>query len=234
MGDINEMKDKATERAKECVDRLKNVDWKAKGEQAKAKAKEIASKENIDKVKKGIKSGVADLKTAEGRDRLKASAVAGATSAKNKIVATWNSGPKGKAICVGVAAVIAGLFIIGRGDKEADERAAVEEIDRIINEYEDTDANDGVVLEQSVAVSQNATRTKVWQCEKCCDLEESDYQPTGGRCEDNSPHRWKMLGESGDTVWQCRKCGMSVETKNMPNGGRCPEEVNAPHGWSRQ
>ena len=234
MNDIKEMGNKATECAKECIDRLKNVDWKARGEQAKAKAKEFASKENIDKVKAGIKSGVADLKTAEGRDRLKASAITGATTAKNKIIATWNSGPKGKAICVGAVAVIVGLFIIGRGDKEADELAAVEEVDRIINEYEDSDADDGVVLEESVAVPQRATRTKVWQCEKCCDLEESDYQPTGGRCEDNSPHRWKMLGESGDTVWQCRKCGMSVETKSMPNGGRCPEEVNAPHGWSRQ
>ena len=118
MSDIKEMKDKATECAKECVDRLKNVDWKARGEQAKAKAKELASKENIDKVKAGIKSGVADLKTAEGRDRLKASAVAGATSAKNKIVATWNSGPKGKAICVGAA--ILGFALIGMfcGDDE--------------------------------------------------------------------------------------------------------------------
>lgn len=67
MSDIKEIKDKATECAKEFVDRLKNADWKARGEQAKAKAKEFASKENIDKVKAGIKSGVADLKTAEGR-----------------------------------------------------------------------------------------------------------------------------------------------------------------------
>ena len=110
MNNINKMKDKATESAKECVDRLKNVDWKAK-------AKELASKENIDKVKAGIKSGVADLKTAEGREKLKASAVAGATSAKNKIVATWNSGPKGKAICVGTAMLLLwlGTSILSNG-----------------------------------------------------------------------------------------------------------------------
>ena len=222
------------EQAKEQIEKLKQVDWRAKGEEAKAKAKELVSKENIDKAKNSVKDGIESLKTAEGRQNLKNAAVTGAIAAKNKVVATWNSGPKGKAICVGAVAVIVGLLIIGRGDKEADELAAVEEVDRIINEYEDSDADDGVVLEESVAVPQRATRTKVWQCEKCCDLEESDYQPTGGRCEDNSPHRWKMLGESGDTVWQCRKCGMSVETKSMPNGGRCPEEVNAPHGWSRQ
>ena len=77
---------------------------------AKAKAKEIVSKENIDKVKDSVKNGVESLKTTEGRQRLKESVIAGATAAKNKVVETWKSGPKGKAICIGVVAV---LLVIG-------------------------------------------------------------------------------------------------------------------------
>ncbi len=118
MSDIKEMKDKATECAKECVDRLKNVDWKARGEQAKAKAKELASKENIDKVKAGIKSGVADLKTAEGRKRLKAATITGVATAKNKIIATWNSGPKGKVICVGAVALLLTIGLMTGDDED--------------------------------------------------------------------------------------------------------------------
>ena len=66
---------------------------------AKAKAKEIVSRENIDKVKDSVKNGVESLKTAEGRQRLKKSVIAGATAAKNKVVETWKSGPKGKGNC---------------------------------------------------------------------------------------------------------------------------------------
>ena len=110
MSDINDIKNKATARAKECADRLKNVDWKAKGEEAKAKAKELMSKENIDKAKNSVKDGIESLKTAEGRQNVKNAAVADVIAAKNKVVATWNSGPKGKAICVGV---VAGILWIG-------------------------------------------------------------------------------------------------------------------------
>jgi len=105
------------EQAKEQIEKLKQVDWRAKGEDAKARAKELVSKENIDKAKNSVKNGIESLKTAEGRQHLKNAAVAGAIAAKNKVVATWNSGPKGKAICVGTVAV---LLAIGSmmGDDE--------------------------------------------------------------------------------------------------------------------
>lgn len=77
---------------------------------AKAKAKEIVSKENIGKVKDGVKNGIESLKTAEGRQRLKKSVIVGATTAKNKVVETWKSGPKGKAMCIGVVAVLLFMF----------------------------------------------------------------------------------------------------------------------------
>ena len=105
------------EQAKEQIEKLKQVDWRAKGDEAKAKVKELVSKENIDKAKNSVKDGIESLKTAEGRQNVKNAAVAGAIAAKNKVVATWNSGPKGKAICVGTVAV---LLVIGSmmGDDE--------------------------------------------------------------------------------------------------------------------
>ena len=118
MSDIKEIKDKATGCAKECIDRLKNADWKARGEQVKSKAKEITSKENIEKVKEGIKGGVKNMKTAEGREKLKASVIAGAVTAKNKVIATWNSGPKGKAICVGAVALLLAIGLMTGDDED--------------------------------------------------------------------------------------------------------------------
>ena len=233
MNDINKMKDKATECARECVDRLKNVDWKARGEQAKAKAKELASKENIDKVKAGIKSGVADLKTAEGRDRLKASVITGATTDKDKIVATWNSGMKGKAICVGVS--IASLLFFtrclssgtSRNHNGVDDHFHEAQVDMLCEAGFNEQENEG----ENVAEDSSS---KLWQCAKRFEIEESDYKPSGGQCDaDNSPCRWELLGETGDSVWQCRKCGVQVGTRSRPEGRKCSAETNGTHAWNK-
>ena len=100
------------EQAKEQIEKLKQVDWRAKGDEAKAKVKELVSKENIDKAKNSVKDGIESLKTAEGRQNVKNAVVAGVIAAKNKVVATWNSGPKGKVICVGA---VAGILLIVSG-----------------------------------------------------------------------------------------------------------------------
>ena len=49
------------EQAKEQIEKLKQVDWRAKGDEAKAKVKELVSKENIDKAKNSVKDSIPSL-----------------------------------------------------------------------------------------------------------------------------------------------------------------------------
>lgn len=92
--------EKTKQMAEVGMAKLKEVDWKQKGNEVKEKA--------ID--------GFEKLKTKEGRESLKAMAINSAIAAKDKVVAVWKSGTKGKvAICSAIGIL---LLIGGLGDDE--------------------------------------------------------------------------------------------------------------------
>jgi len=97
--------EKAKALADAGIEKLKGVDWKAQGDKAKALAD----------------AGMAKLKDVDWKAQ-SASAREKANAAKDKIVATWRSGNKGKAICIVGALLLVwiGSCIFGGGGEGSD------------------------------------------------------------------------------------------------------------------
>lgn len=99
-----EVGEKAKALADAGIEKLKGVDWKAQGDKAKAFAD----------------AGMAKLKEVDWKAQ-GASAKEKANAAKEKVIATWRSGNKGKAICIVGALLLVwiGSCIFGGGSEGA-------------------------------------------------------------------------------------------------------------------